>query len=88
MTTQVLPALHHVALTVTNLDASIAWYERVFGIKFQMEAPHEGGTGMLLCDPEWRFIIVLHRHDANQSEPFSERRTGLDQRRPQRLDTG
>jgi catechol 2,3-dioxygenase-like lactoylglutathione lyase family enzyme len=78
MTTQVLPALHHVALTVTDVDASIAWYERVFGITFQMEAPHEGGTGMLLSDPDWRLVIVLHRHDANQSERFGEARTGLD----------
>ncbi|HZO27192.1 MAG TPA: VOC family protein [Chloroflexota bacterium] len=78
MTTPTLPALHHVALTVTDLDASIAWYGRVFGITFQMEGPHEGGTGMLLADPAWRFIIVLHRHDANQAERFAETRTGLD----------
>jgi Glyoxalase/Bleomycin resistance protein/Dioxygenase superfamily len=26
--------LHHVALTVTDLDASITWYERVFGIAY------------------------------------------------------
>jgi catechol 2,3-dioxygenase-like lactoylglutathione lyase family enzyme len=70
--------LHHVALTVTDLDASIAWYERVFGIAYQMDAPHEGGVGKLLADPEWRLIIVLHRHDANQRERFAETRTGLD----------
>ena len=78
MSNVVLPSLHHVALTVTNLEASIAWYERVFGIQFRMEGPHDGGTGMLLADPAWRFIIVLHRHDANQSERFAETRTGLD----------
>lgn len=70
--------LHHIALTVTDLDASIAWYERVFGITYQMDGPHEGGVGKLLADPEWRFIIVLHRHDANQAEKFAETRTGLD----------
>jgi catechol 2,3-dioxygenase-like lactoylglutathione lyase family enzyme len=70
--------MHHVALTVTDVDASIAWYERVFGITFQMDAPHEGGVGKLLADPAWRFIIVLHRHDANQRERFAETRTGLD----------
>ena len=78
MTNPALPALHHIALTVTDLDASIAWYERVFGIAFQMEGPHEGGTGMLLADPAWRFIIVLHRHNANEWERFAETRTGLD----------
>jgi glyoxylase I family protein len=70
--------LHHIALTVTDLEASIAWYERVFGITYQMEEAHEGGVGKLLSDPAWRLIIVLHRHDANSGERFSERRTGLD----------
>jgi len=73
-----LAALHHLAITVTDMDASIAWYERVFGITFQMEYDHEGGVGKLLADPEWRLVIVLHRHDANESERFSETRTGLD----------
>jgi catechol 2,3-dioxygenase-like lactoylglutathione lyase family enzyme len=73
-----LPNLHHVALTVNDLDTSIPWYERVFGIRFQTDAPHEGGLGKLLADPDWRLIVVLHRHDAHQSEPFAETRTGLD----------
>ena len=72
------PRLHHIAITVTDLDASIAWYERVFGIAYQMGGPHEGGVGKLLTDSEWRLIIVLHRHDANQHERFAETRTGLD----------
>jgi catechol 2,3-dioxygenase-like lactoylglutathione lyase family enzyme len=73
-----LANLHHIALTVTNLDASIAWYERVFGISYQMDGPHEGGVGKLLADPAWRLIVVLHHHDANQGERFVESRTGLD----------
>lgn len=71
-------ALHHFALTVKDLAASIAWYEKVFGITFQMEEAHEGGVGKLLTDPEWRLTIVLHHHDANQGERFAESRTGLD----------
>ncbi len=73
-----LANLHHIALTVTDLDASIAWYERVFVIAYQMDGPHEGGVGKLLADPEWQLIIVLHRHEANQRERFAETRTGLD----------
>ena len=78
MTQPALPALHHIALTVTDTDASVAWYERVFGITLQLEYDHEGGAGLLLADPAWRLVIVLHRHDANQSERFAESRTGLD----------
>jgi glyoxylase I family protein len=72
------PRLHHVALTVTDLDVSGPWYEKVFDIIPQMEAPHEGGWQKLLADEAWQLVIVLHRHDVNQGEPFSERRTGLD----------
>src|SRR5215210_6407527 len=70
--------LHHIALTVKSLEASIPWYEKVFGISYQMEEPHPGGVGKLLADPQWQLIIVLHHHDANHGEVFSETRTGVD----------
>lgn len=70
--------LHHIALTVTNLDASIPWYEKVFGITYKMEEGHQRGTGKLLADEAWQLVIVLHRHDDNQGEMFKETRTGLD----------
>lgn len=72
------PALHHIALTVTDLDASIAWYEQVFDLTYQMEEPHQGGTGKVLADDAWQLMIVLHRHDTNAGERFGEIRTGLD----------
>ncbi|PZS06089.1 MAG: glyoxalase [Chloroflexi bacterium] len=72
------PTLHHIALTVTDLDASIAWYEKVFGITYRTEVGHEGGTGKLLSDDSRQLVIVLHRHDDNQAEMFKETRTGLD----------
>ena len=72
------PALHHLALTVTDLDASIAWYQQAFGIKQQMEEEHKGGVGKLLADETFQFVIVLHRHDANDGQSFAETRTGMD----------
>ena len=72
------PWQHHIALTVTDLDASIEWYSKVFGITLQMEGPHEGGYMKLLADEAFSFVIVLHRHDANENELFAESRTGLD----------
>jgi catechol 2,3-dioxygenase-like lactoylglutathione lyase family enzyme len=72
------PSQHHIALTVTDLDASIDWYSKVFGIALQMEGPHEGGYMKLLADETFQFVIVLHRHDANEQELFAESRTGLD----------
>ena len=72
------PTLHHLALTVTDLDASLAWYQEVFDISPLMEAPHQGGIGVVLADEQLTLMIVLHRHDANEPERFSELRTGLD----------
>ena len=75
----VAPArLHHIALTVTDLDASVAWYEQVFDVALQMEGPHPGGYAKILTDPTWSLSFALHRHDANQGELFDETRTGLD----------
>jgi glyoxylase I family protein len=71
-------SVHHISLTVTDLEASVAWYERVFGIHPQMDEAHEGGLARVLADEQWRLVVGLHRHDANQGEAFSERRTGLD----------
>jgi glyoxylase I family protein len=72
------PNMHHIALTVTDVDASVRWYENVFGLSFWMDAPHPGGVGKLLADDERQLNIVLHRHDTNEGEEFVETRTGLD----------
>jgi glyoxylase I family protein len=78
MNTVPRPAFSHVALTVTNLDQSIAWYEHVFDIQYRMEEPHPGGVGKVLADDQFGLVFVLHHHDANQPEPFAETTTGLD----------
>jgi glyoxylase I family protein len=78
MGTPVRPVQNHIALTVTDLDASIDWYSKVFGITIQMEGPHEGGYMKLLTTEAFDLVIVLHRHDANENELFAESRTGLD----------
>jgi catechol 2,3-dioxygenase-like lactoylglutathione lyase family enzyme len=70
--------MHHIALTVTDVDASVPWYEAVFGVQFQMDVPHDGGVGKLLADESWDLMIVLHRHDGNDGGAFGETATGLD----------
>ena len=70
--------VHHIALTVTDLDASVAWSERVFGIHPRMDESHEGGFVRVLADEPWRLVIGLHHHDATEGGTFSERRIGLD----------
>ncbi len=72
------PRLHHLALTVTDLDVSVRWYESVFGVTFLMDAPHQGGVGRVLANENRELMIVLHRHDTNGGELFGETSTGLD----------
>jgi len=78
MTTVTSPTLHHLALTVRDLEASIEWYGQVFNIHYQMDTPHPGGSAQLLSNDTWQLVIALHRHDANSGETFRESRTGLD----------
>ena len=74
----VRPRLHHLALTVTDLDASLRWYENVFGVRHLMDAPHPGGVGKVLADENLELMIVLHKHDTNDGSLFGETTTGLD----------
>lgn len=78
MASVALPQIHHVALTVSDVNVSIPWYEKVFGVSYRMDVPHEGGTGKLLADDQRQLMLVLHHHDGNPGETFSERRNGLD----------
>ena len=72
------PRLHHLAVTVTDLDASVAWYGSVFDVHPVMDVPHSGGVGKILAGHDQQLMIALHRHDANDREHFAETRTGLD----------
>src|SRR4051812_47917353 len=72
----VMPAITHVALTVSDVSASKAWYTRVLGAEpvldeqtgaFRHVVYQLGGT-----------LLGLHYFDQLvSSEPFNERRPGL-----------
>ena len=70
--------LHHLALTVADLDASIQWYQAVFDVQPVMDIPHPGGVGRILADSGQTLMFALHRHDANDGGLFAEAATGLD----------
>ena len=78
MPTPSAPILHHLALTVTDLDASVGWYEAVFDVHFVMDVPHPGGVGKILADSDRKLMIALHRHDTNGGGTADETSTGLD----------
>jgi glyoxylase I family protein len=71
------PRLHHLAITVTDLEASVAWYETVFGLRPLLDVPHDGGLGRVLAGDDG-LMIALHRHESNDGRTFTETTTGLD----------
>jgi glyoxylase I family protein len=77
-TTPALDGIIHVALTVTDIDVSVAWYESVLGFHRMGTAHHTGGYGVVLATPDQAVWLALHHHDANAGESFVETRTGLD----------
>ena len=70
--------LHHLALTVTDLEASVQWYGDVFGVHPVMDIPHQGGFGRILADADHELMNALHHHDTNNGDLCAETTTGLD----------
>lgn len=75
--------VHHVSLTVSDLQASVAWYEHVLGgVPMNVTIPHYGcedtGYAVLLVESRSGLIFGLHTNSANRGERFDEARTGLD----------
>jgi glyoxylase I family protein len=71
--------LHHVLLTVRDLERSTAFYTGVLGLRKVKEVPDDGEAGAkVLCAlPDGR-LVGLVQHQANTGEAFDEFRTGLD----------
>jgi glyoxylase I family protein len=72
------PRLHHLAITVTDLDASVRWYESVFDVHPILDIPHDGGVGKILAGSDRQLMIALHQHETNDGSLFTETATGLD----------
>ncbi len=78
-----ITGIHHFSVTVTDLDASLAWYQRLLRAdRVPMQFPHyereDTGYGELLVEPRSGVVIGLHTNTANAGELFDEARTGLD----------
>ena len=78
-----ISALHHLAVTVGDVEASAAWYQRVLGLqRLPAPFPHHGdespGFGILLLEPAGGWAIGVHRHERHQAGAGDETRTGMD----------
>lgn len=75
-----ISGIAHVELSVSDLDASVAWYCRVLGAKDVWRGRNEerGIRACAILEPETRTVIAFTQHDAMEGGPFTPRRTGLD----------
>ena len=78
-----ITGVHHIAVTVRDVDASAEWYERLFGafrvpVTFAHHDREDTGYAVLMIEPGSGLAIGLHHHTANDGESFDERRVGLD----------
>jgi catechol-2,3-dioxygenase len=72
------PTITHVALTVTDLDRSVTWYERLFGSKPVLDED-TGPFRHVVWLVGGHTLVGLHQFpDLASAEPFNERRAGLD----------
>lgn len=75
-----ISTIHHISLTVTEIERSVVWYAELLGLTKLMDEQHPDGSGyaVVLGKPDWSMCVGLHVHATNGGEPFAEHRTGLD----------
>ncbi|TNC26068.1 VOC family protein [Amycolatopsis alkalitolerans] len=75
-----LTGVHHLALTVTDVDRSVPWYERVLDLKevARREDAETGIRKVVLCGRAEAFSVILVQHPDTELGDFDERRAGLD----------
>lgn len=73
-----LTALHHVGITVTDVERSLTWYESKLGMVQWMKETWDGGWTACLVRPGTHLHLGLDTHERNEGEPFAPHRTGLD----------
>lgn len=72
-----LPPITHVAVTVTDLDASAAWYERLFDMQPALDED-AGGFYHKVYALGGGTLFGLHSHPAAAEGRFDVHRPGLD----------
>ena len=75
-----IAGIHHISITVPDIEKSVPWYSEVLGLETLMDEqhPNDDGYAVVLGTPDWRFCVGLHTHPRTEGEGFHEIRTGLD----------
>jgi glyoxylase I family protein len=78
--TPAITGISHVDLSVTDLEASVAWYTELLGLVplFGGRNDDAGYDVRYVMEPNSGVVIGFEQHDANPGTAFDERRVGLD----------
>lgn len=78
MTAPGFTGISHLDLSVSDVDASATWYERVLGVSRVRRVEFASRTMVVLLAREAGLVIGLNAHIDRPGGPFDERHVGLD----------
>jgi len=70
--------IHHLTLTVTDVDESARWYQQLLGDADVVQRSIPGGRRIRMSWPDGLIIGVTEFDDVANSDTFSHGRVGLD----------
>lgn len=75
-----ITGVHHVSLTVTDVERSLDWYSRLLDMTQLFGSDEETVRWRVLHQPESNLVLALRQYlvSAASSDRFDELRTGLD----------
>jgi glyoxylase I family protein len=74
-----LTGIHHLALTVTNVERSAAWYSELLGMVTVIGDDTDDVRYRVLAHPDSGMVIGLREYPvAGSGDVFDEMRTGMD----------
>jgi glyoxylase I family protein len=68
----------HISLSVSDAEATAAWWKDVFGLRELVRLDHHDGWFGILLELTEHIAIEFQQHDANAGEAFDPVRTGFD----------
>lgn len=70
--------LHHLSLSVTDLDRSVQWYRDVLDLNLEAQFDTETFARARFRNQSGSLVLTLTRHQKRLAESFDERRPGMD----------
>jgi|EndMetStandDraft_3_1072993.scaffolds.fasta_scaffold431236_2 glyoxylase I family protein len=73
-----ITGVHHIALTVTDVERSAAWYSDLLGMVVVLAGDDDAVKFRVLAHPASGCVVGLREYADGSGDSFQELRTGLD----------